>query len=179
LIKWLKWYAILVVVVVIGVVVVEHIPGELFVADHAAQPASPRPVPAVAKAPAVIDNRVFNTEITPPYKAVFDFEVGLVDGRLPTEAELRAVAAPVIARWSRQVKRVFVSFWLPGMEYPGRPFAVAEDTGEKRVIIYPGALERYCAYRPLLSPEQVLWPEVACLPLRGDLTQQWRNYQNR
>lgn len=137
-------------------------------------PAHAAAAPAPAPAPAKVVSTTFNLDLRPPDKAAFDVQVELVGGELPTQAQLRALAKPTLDAWLDKVKRVFITFYLPEMEYGNGAFAsVSASAGEAwRVVMYPGTVGLYCAYRELLPADQVLYPDSECADDFGDLQRQ-------
>ena len=126
---------------------------------------TPPAPPATPARPVVrlIHYDVFDQGAARPGKAWFDVAVGVVDGRLPSESELRAVSEHLTAPVRSQVDRVFVTFWLPGMEWGAGAFATAHSNPGMRVSIQTGTIERYCSYRHLLSEDEVVFPGAECV----------------
>ena len=69
----------------------------------------------------------------------YDIRVSLVDGRLPTKEQLAAVSKEILEWRGKRYKRIFVCFYLPGMELDAGAFATAHhnpDPEEVRIMMF-------------------------------------------
>ena len=101
-----------------------------------------------------------NSEKTIPYKILhkeelrniklsIDVQVPLIDGRLPNKKELGQLSEYLVSK-ERKHERVFVSFFLPGMQLGAGAFATAHHNPTMQVKILDMMLFQYPQYRKFL-----------------------------
>lgn len=103
-----------------------------------------------AEESAVIPFRVLKRYELGPIKLSLDVEIPLVEGRLPTEAELASLSRHLVSQ-EKTHERTFVVFYLPGMEVDAGGFATAHHNPELEVNILEYKLIDYPQYHFLLS----------------------------
>lgn len=91
--------------------------------------------PTQPKRPSLIAHTVITRTDSQHYKVSFDVRVGLIDGRLPTEAELGAVSRYLHGKERKKYDQTFVSFYLPGMVPGSGSFASAHHKPTMKVRI--------------------------------------------
>ena len=75
----------------------------------------------------LIDYEVIGIDGMSPVKLSLDVRVDLVDGRLPTKVELGEVLKYLLKK-NKLFKKIFVTFYLPGMKTGTGAFAAADGS---------------------------------------------------
>ena len=86
-------------------------------------------------------------------KLSLDVEVSLIDGRLPTEAELATISNVLVSQ-ERTHERSFVTFYLPGMKIGHGAFATAHHNPDMEVNILMFMLNNYPEYEKFIPDDQ-------------------------
>jgi hypothetical protein len=76
---------------------------------------------------AMIPYEVMNRDDSPPFKVSYDIKVNVVNGRLPTKEELKHISNHLRSQ-EEDYERMFVLFYLPGMEIDSGAYATAHHT---------------------------------------------------
>jgi hypothetical protein len=92
-----------------------------------------QPSPESKQRNTLIPYKVLHREEMGDQKLSIDVRVDLVDGRLPTKAELGAISMQLVK--GQRHKRKFVGFYLPGMKIDAGSFATAHHLPNLEVKI--------------------------------------------
>lgn len=87
----------------------------------------------------IIPYRIIKHETFLRYRASYDVEIDLIDGRLPNEAEITAIAKRLR---SRRHDKTFVCFYLPGMVIDAGAFAIGHHVPGLQVEIHEERVPR-------------------------------------
>ena len=156
--KVASWLVLLVGLVLVGCDSRSPNAGQPQTADSDKSRAAPRPQttkPLPSRATALdqlISYAVIERAETRNIKVSYDLRVDLVDGRLPSEAELAAISRHLHAK-ERTHERTFVLFYLPGMPPGAGAFATAHHNPSLKVKVLDYMLPEQ--YRHLLATNQV------------------------
>lgn len=122
--------------------------GAIFVSLQIALNPAGRPPAREIQRNKLIAHTVLQSSEFGAYKASFDVRVDLVDGRLPTEAELVAISNRLKESAGTR-ERTFVAFFLPGMILDTGAFATAHHNPRCQFrLLRHNVPEKYASFLP-------------------------------
>lgn len=108
--------------------------------------------------PSLIPYKILKKDRLANIKLSLDVEVPVIDQRLPNEEELGDLSA-YLAKASGDYERVFVVFYLPGMEVDAGGFATAHHNPELTVKMIRVMLMEYPQYYYLIPDIRAMLPD--------------------